>query len=646
MGRLCRVPLKQKSSNRPHAHEVHQAVRRCEPTGGAPVLQIGLLGTLQVVSDGVHVTPSAPKVRQVLALLALRANTTVPLHQLVEELWEERPPSSAATTLQTYIYQLRKLPGLCDPQQPGPAVGARALLTTPGGYRLSVPRNSLDAQEFTDLAAQGREAMERGGVAEAADLLQRALAVWRGPALSDLAPGPIVGIDALRLEEQRYEVLEERIDADLLLGRHHRLISELTALAADNPTREGLHAKLMLSLYRAGRRPDALEVFQRIRRVLTRELGLEPCSELQRLHQHVLAGDRELDLPGGQTAVHGTPAAGEPPVTLPADVPLVGREAELAQVARVLTDRPDKEGPRCVAVAGQPGAGTTAFAVAVAHRLGDAFPDGRLYASFGDPADPRPAGDVLGELLESVGFRRAELPARQADRARLFHAWTADRRVLLVVDDVAEAHQVTDLMPADAGSAVLLAGYRRLYGGQFRTRVDLTRLSPDQSMELCLTALGRTPHLSDIPGIHTMLDLCGDLPGPVLEAVGLLTLRPHWSARQLIDWMSRERRGTVTHQRPHPFHHAVRRCGGLDTRLRDALATLAREADGTLTVERAARILDRDVDETEELLEELVEFFLLQVDLARDARTERFFQYRLPPLLRTALRTIEMRAFV
>ncbi|HEY9368812.1 AfsR/SARP family transcriptional regulator [Streptomyces sp.] len=590
--------------------------------------------------DGVNVTPSAPKVRQVLALLALRANSTVPLHQLVEELWEERPPSSAATTLQTYIYQLRKLPGL-------------SLETTPGGYRLSVPQGSLDSMRFAELADLGRTAMEEGAVSEAADLLHRALAVWRGPALSDLTPGPIVGIDALRLAEQRYEVLEERIDADLLLGRHHRLISELTALAADNPTREGLHAKLMLSLYRAGRRPDALEVFQRIRRVLIRELGLEPCSELQWLHQQVLAGDRGLDLPAGRVNVHGGPVgpvgpvgqppAGQPPVKLPADVPLIGREAELARVGRLLREPGGQDRPRCVCVAGAPGVGTTAFTVALAHRLGDAFCDGRLYVSFGDPAAPRPVEEVLADLLEAVGHARSTLPAGRAERAALFRNWTAGKRVLLVVDHVAAAHQVTDLLPDDTGSAVLVAGYRRLYGGQFGAPVDLLPIGPEQSLELFLGALGRDRLLGE-GSSRTMLDLFGGLPGPMSEAVGLLELRPHWSVRQLVDWMGRDRPAAVPHQRPHPFHHVRRRCGGLDARVSDALAKLAWEADGVLTVEQAARILGRNPDVTEELLEELVEFFLLEVDLVRDRSSERFFQYRMPPLLRMALRAVPVGA--
>ncbi|WP_198655437.1 AfsR/SARP family transcriptional regulator [Streptomyces geranii] len=599
--------------------------------------------------DGVHVTPSAPKVRQVLALLTLRANTTVPLHQLVEELWEERPPCSAATTLQTYIYQLRKLPGLGETQSPGGADSPQALVTTPGGYRLSMPQGCLDAQEFTELSARGREVMERGAVAEAADLLHRALAVWRGPALSDLAPGPIVGIDALRLEEQRYEVMEERIDADLLLGRHHRLISELTGLAADNPTREGLHAKLMLSLYRAGRRPDALEVFQRIRRVLARELGLEPCAELQRLHQQVLAGDRGLDLPAERTTVIGSRTEGPPGetlVVLPPDVPLRGRTAEISRITRLLGEPGGTDGTRCVAVAGPPGAGTTALAVAVAHGLGDVFPDGRLYVSFGDPAAPRPVEDVLGELLEAIGCRRSELPTTRPGRARSLQAWLAARRVLLVVDDVGAADQVTDLVPANSGSGLLVAGYRRLYGGQLGKPVDVPPLHPDQSGELVLQALGRDRLLDDAPSLRTMIDLCGGLPGPVTEAAGLLGLRPHWSARQLVDWMSRYRPTPVAPQRPTPFHHVVRRCQGLTRSLHDALAKLAGAGESVLTVENAARALGRDPDDTEELLEELVEFLLLEVDLVSDDSSGRFFQYRLPYLLRAALRTAAPHAAV
>lgn len=600
------------------------------------MLQIELLGTLQVRNGDVNVTPTAPKVRQVLALLALRANTTVPPHLLMEELWEEHPPSSAATTLQTYIYQLRKLPGLCSQRQDDTA-GTGALLTTPGGYRLLLPSESLDAQRFGALATLGRQAMERGEVAEAADLLKRALAVWRGPALDDLSPGPVIGIDVLRLQEQRYEALEGRIDADLQMGRHHQLISELTALTADNPTRESLHTKLMLCLYRAGRRSDALDVFQRIRETLVRELGLEPCSALQRLHQRVLAGDAALDLPGGRILVSGG-SPSTPPVTMPPAPRLIGREAELRCAERLLCQS-GRAGntPGCVAVAGPPGVGATAFAVHLAHRLGDAFPDGRLYTSLNGPDDVSCVHAALADLLEAAGLERAKLPFRVDDQARLFKEWTADRKVLVVVDNVAAAAQITPLLPADSGSALVVVGHRRLHGNQLTGRVHLRPIDRRHSLELLRAARAEHP-LGDEAEFDVLLDLLGDLPGPLTDAAGLLMRRPHWSAKQLADWLCRDRGPVMPWPHAYPFHPVSRRCEQLLPELRDALAVIAGEPGESLTVEHAAMVLDRNADDTEELLEELTEFFLLEVEVATDASSTRPFQYRLPPLVRAALR--------
>ncbi|MEV5985417.1 AfsR/SARP family transcriptional regulator [Streptomyces sp. NPDC052051] len=583
-----------------------------------------------------NVTPTAPKVRQVLALLALRANTTVSPHLLMEELWEEHPPSSAATTLQTYIYQLRKLPGLC-PQPQGGSPGSGALLTTPGGYRLIVPTESLDAQRFCELATLGRQAMERGAVAESADLLKRALAVWRGPALDDLSPGPVTGIDVLRLQEQRYEALEGRIDADLQMGRHHQLISELTALTADNPTRESLHTKLMLCLYRAGRRSDALDVFQRIRETLVRELGLEPCSSLQRLHQNVLAGDATLDLPGGQSLVSGT-SPSTPPVVMPAATPLTGRDLELQRAERLLCDgKRTGNAPRCVAVAGPPGAGATTFAVHLGHRLGDWFPDGRLYTSLDGPDAVLSVHAALADLLEATGHERSTLPSRVDDRARRFKEWTAGRKVLIIADNVATVEQITPLLPADNGSAMVVVGYRRLYGAQLTGRVDLRPIERRHSLELLRAACGGEQPLGDESEFQALLDLLGDLPGPLTDAAGLLMRRPHWSAKQLADWLCRDHGPVVPLSQAYPFHPVTWRCEQLTSELRDALTRIAGTTAESITVEGAAVILGRDADGAEELLEELTEFFLLEVEVAAEASSTRPFQYRLPPLVRAAL---------
>ncbi|XTZ15072.1 AfsR/SARP family transcriptional regulator [Micromonospora echinospora] len=242
-----------------------------------------------------------------LALLAICANRVVRNEQIIEELWENSPPTSVTTTLQTYVYQLRKhLQRALAPQPVGTggSVSGSDLRTFAGGYMLSLAPEALDSLRFEQLVAQGRAALESGRTETAARILRDALALWRGPALVDVTPGPILQVEVLRLEEMSKSALELRIEADLLLGRHHELLSELVGLSARQPTHEGFQAKLMLALYRAGRRSEALGVYQGARKALVAELGVDPSGDLQRLHRAILEGDPSLS------------EAGPPPVGL------------------------------------------------------------------------------------------------------------------------------------------------------------------------------------------------------------------------------------------------------------------------------------------------------------------------------------------
>lgn len=265
-------------------------------------MQINVLGPLSVFANGVAVTPTAPKPRRVLTLLAICANRVVRNEQIIEELWENSPPSSVTTTLQTYVYQLRKHLRLTssanrDAVRRSERPGATALRTFAGGYMLSLEPDALDALRFEQLANRGRIELQAGQVNQAARTLSEALQLWRGPALVDINPGPILQVEVLRLEEIRKSVLELRIDADLRLGRHHELLGELVGLVAQQPTHEGFQAKLMLALYRAGRRSEALYAYQEARQELIAELGVDPSGELQRLHRAILAGDPALSRP-------------------------------------------------------------------------------------------------------------------------------------------------------------------------------------------------------------------------------------------------------------------------------------------------------------------------------------------------------------
>ncbi|MFJ4378171.1 BTAD domain-containing putative transcriptional regulator [Streptomyces albidoflavus] len=254
-------------------------------------MDVSVLGRLDVRVDDVSVTPTAPKPRQVLALLALRADTVVSVALLTEELWGTRPPRSARATLQTYVLQLRGLIGAALRQRAAHAGACSAkevLATTPDGYLLDTGGGRSDVREFELLAVAGRQATEAGDWSAAAHHLRTALSLWTGPALAGVRSGTVLSLEARRLEETRLCALIQRIDADLRLGHHRSLLSELSVLVGRHPTDETLHAQFMLALHRSGRRPEALQAYQRLRRALVDELGLEPSAALQRMQRHVL----------------------------------------------------------------------------------------------------------------------------------------------------------------------------------------------------------------------------------------------------------------------------------------------------------------------------------------------------------------------
>lgn len=276
---------------------------------------IRLLGPFAAELNHRPVAPSAAKQRQIMALLALNTGRVVTVPTLIEELWGDYPPISSATTLQTYILQLRNRLAAAAP---GRQEIRQVLSTRHGGYLLDETACQIDIDQFGRLARTGRAAAETGDPAAASELLARALALWRGPALVDVRLGRVLELEATSLEETRLGVLERRIEADLALGRHTDLLGELTLLAARNPMNENFCALLMTALYRSGHVARALEAFRRLQAVLREELGVEPCPRLRQLQHAVLSGDRALDPgdPAASTAravswdaTHATPAS-------------------------------------------------------------------------------------------------------------------------------------------------------------------------------------------------------------------------------------------------------------------------------------------------------------------------------------------------
>jgi len=283
--------------------------------GGTEPAQFRILGPLEVVRSGCVVPLGGPRQRAVLALLLLEANRVVSFDRLAEDVWGGHPPPGSVTTLHSYVFRLRRA---LEPDRLR-GVAGDVLVTKDRGYLLRVNREQLDSAIFEEGGTAGRAALEAGRYAEAAQTLRQALGLWRGPVLADLADYAFARPEAARLEELRLAAVEDRIDADLALGRHQALTGELERLAGEYPLRERLHGQLMLALYRCGRQAEALAAYRRVRDLLAGELGIDPGEPLQRLHGSVLAHDRALDWNGGPAPAQGhragtsTPAASPPP---------------------------------------------------------------------------------------------------------------------------------------------------------------------------------------------------------------------------------------------------------------------------------------------------------------------------------------------
>jgi YVTN family beta-propeller protein len=250
-----------------------------------------ILGPLEVLRSGRAVALGGPRQRAVLALLLLHANRVVSADRLVEDVWEGHAPEASITTLQTYVFHLRRA---LEPGRPRGGAG-EVLATRDRGYLLHVSPERLDATVFEDGLTAGLAVLEAGRYSEASERLGRALDLWRGPVFADLSDYAFIRADAARLEELRLAALEARIKADLALGRHHMLTAELDRLVREHPLRETLHAERMLALYRAGRQADALAAYQWVRCLLADELGIDPGEQLRRIHERILAQDPALD---------------------------------------------------------------------------------------------------------------------------------------------------------------------------------------------------------------------------------------------------------------------------------------------------------------------------------------------------------------
>jgi DNA-binding SARP family transcriptional activator len=263
-------------------------------------LEYRILGTLEVSRQEEKISIDAGRQRTVLTTLLLEGNHVVSLDRLAWQLWGELPPPRAKSTIQSLVFRLRKT---LDHSTDRPV-----LITMRPGYLLVMSRAQLDVNRFNDLARHGRNALLAGELSGASTSLRQALALWRGDPLADVSGVGFQQVEVPCLREQWLQAVEDRIEVDLLLGRHAELIVELPTLIIRHPLRERLYGQLMLALYRAGRQAEALDVFQELRRRMVDDLAIEPAPALQHLYQQVLLHEPELDRYDAQSSAWPTGA--------------------------------------------------------------------------------------------------------------------------------------------------------------------------------------------------------------------------------------------------------------------------------------------------------------------------------------------------
>lgn len=457
-------------------------------------MQFKILGPLEVRADsGELIEISRPLHRSALAVLLLNAGRPCSASALITALWGDDPPGRPDVSLRSCVYGVRQAlaaPGRLD--------------TRDSGYLFHVLPGELDLSAFGLLAAQGRDALDRGSPHDAARLLSQALGLWREPPLEDLPQAEV----RARLADQHHDAQDALMDAELALGHHHDVLARLRGIAAAEPLREHTGAQLMTALYRCGARAEALAAFGRTRLALVGAWGMEPGPELQELHSRILGDDPALGL--RPAAVGLTSAAPEPALCqLPAPVPdFTGRTSELSEL---FTQLPG-EGMAVTVISGMPGAGKTALAVRASHLARRGFEGGQLYACLDDGGGPRDAQAVLGELLRGLAVSTADIPEPGPGREAMYRSALAGRKVLVVADGASAAAQVRPLLPGTPGSAVLVTSRLRLDDLDGALHIDLGPLLATDSVRLLTRIAGRSRAPADPGAAAALASACGHLP--------------------------------------------------------------------------------------------------------------------------------------
>ncbi|WP_326736228.1 AfsR/SARP family transcriptional regulator [Streptomyces sp. NBC_01022] len=490
-------------------------------------MKFQLLGPV-AASCGDHPIPlGSPKQRCVLAALLLAPGKMLSTEQLIQCVWGDFPPATARSTLHSYVARLRS-----SLRQQDSAV---AIVRRAGSYVFTVPADDVDLHRFRDLTAEARAT---GSGVESERILEEALGLWHGEPLSGIA-GDWAEAMRARLRQEHVAAMLDRVDQRLSVGEAGGLTAELRDLAAGNPWDERLVAQLMTALFRCGRQVEALDHFECFRRNLAERFGVDPGAALRGLHEAILRDDPELSAspaPAPASPAQDAAAADPRPDWFvqcqlpPAGPGFVGRSGHMKELEDLLTGAAQGTPVGPVVITGSPGVGKTTLAVHLGHRLRAVFPDGQWYVQLPATGDrPRDPSEILTSLLHASGMDAAAPLGTVDDQAAAFRSRLADRRVLIVLDNAADAEQVRPLLPGTAGAAVLITSRAELRGlsvSHAAHAVRLQVLEPGEACALLSGVLGEQRVASEPEAAGRLAEQCARLPLALRIAAANLAARP------------------------------------------------------------------------------------------------------------------------
>ncbi|MFE9557704.1 BTAD domain-containing putative transcriptional regulator [Streptomyces sp. NPDC006692] len=581
-----------------------------------------LLGPVEARREDLRIALSGTKMHTLLAALLLARGRVVPDSRLSRLLWGANPPATMSAQIYTYVSRLRKL------LEPEATLERRS-----PGYAIKTGDSLVDVVEYERFDRLGRQALQEHRYEDAGSLLRNALELWQGPMLVNVTEF-LAEEEIPQWEEGRAATLENRMEADLALGRHHQIVAELTRLVADFPLRERMRAQLMTALYRCGRQADALHAFHEGRAVLAEELGVDPGTDLTDTHQAVLRGTLDLEpesverQPLSVAAVRAlepepavshtrpAPSCVRAPAMLPPDTAgFTGRGRELAALRRLLTPGGQPTTRRCL-ITGMAGVGKTALAVHAAHQSREHFPDGQLYADLtgpdGAPRDPR---DVLVHLLHALGEQPpGPVPYDLDELVRVYRTSTAGRRILVLLDNAVDSRRLAPLLPAGPTTAALVTGHAHLAVTAGPFTLPLEPMSPEESLGLLTATAGKARTAAEPGAARSVADHCAGLPLALRIAGARLAARPHWSLARLARRLAEPdaRLGELAFGELELTASLASWLERTDEESRELLARLSVLGERPFSAASAATVLGLPDRRAEDLVERLAEGALLE----------------------------------